>query len=355
MRKDKAPHILLTGGGTLGPVTPLLAIRDEWRKRVSEVKISWIGTPTGPEKSFLSGDHAMTFYSLFAPKLSRHQKWKWPFLPFLFLASVAWAFILLRKLRPDILYTAGGYVSVPLFLVARVMGIPTWVHQLDVEPGLANKIMVRLASRISTTFEESAALLGGVCVGGMIRQMDGDATRALEKFDLDPAKPTVFLMGGGTGAMQLNDALLAITPDLLPQVNIIHSFGKGKKPANANSKYGYFATELLVSDLADAYAVCDILIARGGLGTLLEAVAWQKPVIMVPIEGSHQEKNAQIVEESGAGVILRRMNPQMLLRAIEKMVQNRFEREAMARSMGALVSIGAEKEIVEESINLLEL
>lgn len=355
MKKEKAPHIMLTGGGTLGPVTPLLAIRDQWRKQVPTVKISWVGTPTGPEKSFLASDSAMQFYPLFAPKLSRHQKWKWPFLPFLFLVSAIWALVLLRKLRPDILYTAGGYVSVPLFLVARLMGIPTWVHQLDVEPGLANKIMARLASRISTTFEESAALLGGVCVGGMIRHMDGDATRALEKFDLDPSKPTVFLMGGGTGAMQLNDALLAITPDLLPSVNIIHSFGKGKKPASAQSVHGYFATELLVDDLADAYAICDILIARGGLGTLLEAVAWQKPVIMVPIEGSHQEKNAHIVEESGAGIILKRMNPQMLLRAIEKMVDNRFEREAMARNMSTLVSLGAEKEIVEESINLLEL
>ncbi len=355
MRKDKSPHILLTGGGTLGPVTPLLAIRDEWRLRAPDAKISWVGTPTGPEKSFLSGDVAMEFYSLFAPKLSRHQKWKWPFLPFLFFISTVWAFVLLRKLRPDIVYTAGGYVSVPLFLVARVMGIPTWVHQLDVEPGLANKIMARMASRISTTFADSAAQLGGVYVGGMIRQMDGDATRALQKFDLDPAKPTVFLMGGGTGAMQLNDALLAITPDLLPQVNIIHSFGKGKKPASVQSMHGYYATELLVSDLADAYAVSDILIARGGLGTLLEAVAWQKPVIMVPIEGSHQEKNAKIVEEAGAGVVLKRMNPQMLLRAIEKMVQNRFEREVMGRSMGELVSLGAEKEIVEESINLLGL
>lgn len=356
MRKDKAPRILLTGGGTLGPVTPLLAIYEAWKKQESRATFAWIGTPTGPEKKFLAPYANIPFYPLFAPKLSRHEKWKWIFLPFAFLVSLVWAAVLVRKIKPDIIYTVGGFTSIPVFVVARFMKIPLWVHQLDVEPGLANKVMARLANRVTTTFSESAQLLpGSVCIGGMVRSLEGNADRAYAKFNLDTEKPTVLLMGGGTGAQQLNEAMVAIKEDVLPLANIIHSFGRGKMPQSVHAQFGYYPTELLTDDLADAYAASDVLIVRGGLGTLLEAVAWQKPIIMVPIEGSHQEANACVVEESSAGYILKRMTPQMLLNTIRKAFERRLEREAMARNMGNLIPLGAEEKIVAESKELLGL
>lgn len=355
MRKEKAPHILLTGGGTLGPVTPLLAIYSEWKVQESRARFSWIGTPSGPEKSFLASYEDISFYSLFAPKLSRHQKWKWVFLPFLFVGSLIWSYILLRKLRPDIMYTVGGFVSTPLYIIARFMHIPLWVHQLDVEPGLANRIMAKFSTRVTTTFQESAQSLGGECIGGMVRKMDGDGDRGYQRFNLDPEKPTVLLIGGGTGAMQLNDAMLAIKEDLLPLANIIHSFGRGKMPSGVRSSFGYYATELLTEDLADAYASCDSMVARGGLGTLLEAVLWQKPMIVVPIEGSHQEANARVIEEGVAGYVLARMTPQILLSSIRKIFERRLEREAMARNMANLIPLGAERKIVAESKQILGL
>jgi UDP-N-acetylglucosamine--N-acetylmuramyl-(pentapeptide) pyrophosphoryl-undecaprenol N-acetylglucosamine transferase len=353
MRKEKAPHILLTGGGTLGPVTPLLAIYDEWKRQDPRTRFSWIGTPAGPEKSFLTVYPDIAFYALFAPKLSRHQKWKWPLLPLLFLVSLIWSYIHLRNLRPDIIYTVGGYVSVPIFLIGRLMGIPLWVHQLDVEPGLANKIMAKFAVRVTTTFEESARAMRGVCLGGMVRAMHGESEHAYAHFNLDAEKPTVLMIGGGTGATQLNDAMLAIKEDVLPLANIIHSFGRGKMPSGVHSSFGYYATELLTDDLADAYAAADVLIARGGLGTLLEAIAWKKPVLVVPIEGSHQEANARIIAEAAAGHVLTRMTPQLLLNNIRKVFERRLEREAMARNMGNLIPLGAERKIVAESKEIL--
>lgn len=353
MKKDKSPHILLTGGGTLGPVTPLLAIYDEWKREDVRTRFSWIGTANGPEKTFLASYPDIAFYSLFAPKLSRHQKWKWPFLPFLFLVSLIWSYVHLRNLRPDIMYTVGGYVSVPLFLIGRLMRIPLWVHQLDVEPGLANKIMSKFATRVTTTFEESARAVRGVCLGGMVRTMNGESDRAYERFNLDTEKPTVLMIGGGTGATQLNDAMLAIKEEVLPLANIIHSFGRGKMPSGVQSSFGYYATELLTDDLADAYAAADLLIARGGLGTLLEAIVWQKPMLVVPIEGSHQEANARIIEEAASGYVLTRMTPQLLLNNIRKVFERRLEREAMARNMGNLIPLGAERKIVAESKEIL--
>lgn len=353
MKKDKSLHIVFTGGGTLGPVTPLLAVKEAWQKSGEDIRFSWIGTLSGPEKSFLSRFSEMAFYSIFAPKLSRHQKWRWIFIPFGFLGSLIWSWILLRKLRPDILYTAGGYVSVPLFIVGRLMGIPLWVHQLDVLPGLANRVMAKFATRISTTFPNGEHMLGGVCLGGLVRSMEGSVDRGYLNFNLDPQKPTVLMLGGGTGAQRLNEAMLAIKGDLLEYVNIVHSFGRGKMPDSVQAEPGYYPTELLTDDLAHAYACADILVARGGLGTLLEAVYWQLPMIMIPIEGSHQEENARLVEESQAGLVLRGMNPQMLLNAICKFAENRLEREAMARNMSQLVNLGAEEVIVEESKQII--
>ena len=354
MHTEKSPHILLTGGGTLGPVTPLLAIYDEWKKQHVGVRFSWIGTFTGPEQDFLASYKDIHFYKLFAPKLSRHKKWQWPFLPFLLIISCVWAFVILRKLRPSIIYTVGGYVSVPIFLVARLIGIPTWVHQLDVEPGIANKMMAKFATRVTATFSESAQRMRAIYLGGMVRHMLGNMDRAQDYFNLDPHKPTILMIGGGTGATQLNDAMIAIKDDLLTSVNIIHSFGRGKMPSQIKSKPGYYATELLTTDLADAYATADLVVARGGLGTLLEAVWWKKPMIVIPIEGSHQEKNAQIVEEAVAGVVLRNMKPQMLLEAIRKVFERRLEREAMMHNMGDLIPLGAEEKIVEESQKIME-
>ena len=147
-------HFLMTGGGTLGSVTPLLAIAAELRKRDAHTVVSWVGTPNGPERLVVER-YRIAFYSLSSPKLNRYKKWLWPLLPFGLAVSVVRAFSLLRTLRPAMVFTAGSFVSVPVVLAAWVLRIPVWVHQLDVQPGVANKIMAYFAKRISVTFDEN--------------------------------------------------------------------------------------------------------------------------------------------------------------------------------------------------------
>ena len=137
---NESPRILLTGGGTLGPVTPLLAVAEVWREQDTDVEFSWIGTRKGPERALVE-TYRIPFFSLPAPKLSRHQKWKWPFIPLFMFWSLYRAWRLLRDIEPDVVMSAGGYVSVPAVIMARLMGMYVWVHQLDRVPGLANRIM----------------------------------------------------------------------------------------------------------------------------------------------------------------------------------------------------------------------
>jgi len=136
--------IMLSGGGTLGPVTPLLAVATEWRRREPDVIFSWIGTPDGPERSLVEAAK-IPFYVLSAPKLDRTRWWTVPFVPVRLIVSCVKAIFLLRQLEPDMVMSAGAYVSVPLAWMAWLLRIPVWIHQLDAQPGVANKLMAPMA------------------------------------------------------------------------------------------------------------------------------------------------------------------------------------------------------------------
>ncbi|HRH32080.1 MAG TPA: UDP-N-acetylglucosamine--N-acetylmuramyl-(pentapeptide) pyrophosphoryl-undecaprenol N-acetylglucosamine transferase [bacterium] len=354
-----AHHVLMTGGGTLGPVTPLLAVAAEWKKREPEAKMSWVGTAYGPERALVEGAK-IDFFSIPAPKLDRTRIWKLPLVPCLFVWSCVRAFMMLGDLQPDIVLSAGAYVSVPVAWMAKLRGIPVWVHQLDVVPGLANKLMAPVAKRVSVTWNESLTAFPAnktEVVGAMARKFVnvGEREMARERYGFAANKPTVLVMGGGTGAASLNEMMAAIGPELVKHANVIHLTGKGKMLSALGSiANNYVPLEFLHEGMADAYAVADVVVARAGMGTIAELSALGKPTVLIPIPASHQEANAKALTDRRAAEVVTYLTPQTLMQAITRLLEHEERRTELAHNIRGVFALNADERIVHECLLLLE-
>lgn len=351
-------HILMSGGGTLGPVTPLLAVAAELRKRDPNVHLSWIGTPNGPERLVVESSR-IAFHALAAPKLDRYRRWTWPFMPFFMIVSCVRALRLLRALKPDAVLSAGGFVSVPVVWMAWLLRVPSWIHQLDILPLLANKLMAPFARRVSVTFEESAKAFPAkktIAVGGMIRKQlrAGERDVALQRYGFDAALPTVLVIGGGTGAQAINDAMTVIRPDLLHHMNVLHLVGRGKLTAALEEAHpNYVALEFLNEGIADAYAAADVVVCRGGLGTIMELAALGKAAIVIPIAEPFQEANARMLEERNAADVLWYLTPQILAQALFRLIDTFDRREELAHNIRTLMPLNGDERIAHEILAMV--
>jgi len=351
----ESPHILLTGGGTLGPVTPLLAVAEVWRGKDETVDFSWIGTKRGPERALVEA-YRIPFFSLTAPKLDRHRKWKWPFIPLFMLWSLYRSWQLLRKIEPDVVMSAGGYVSVPVVIMARLMGMYVWIHQLDRVPGLANRMMAPFAHRVSVTVDESLEAFSEkkrLDVGAVVRpgMWQGDSKQARQKLSLpkQDGRLTILVFGGGTGAQSLNDMMAAIGSDLVDKMDVIHLTGKGKwDPIFETFGDRYVALEFLGAGMANALTLADIVVGRAGMGTVMELSVLKKPSILLPLPNTDQLGNARMLEECDAAKIVRSANPQILKQEIERLVEDDQLRHTYGRRIGMLFYAHGAEKIVDE-------
>lgn len=350
-------HFLMTGGGTLGSVTPLLAVVEELRKRDAQAVVSWVGTPGGPERLVVESNR-ITFYALAAPKLDRYRRWTWPFIPLRLAASVAQSMKLLRTLRPHMVFSAGGFVGVPVAIAAWFLRIPVWVHQLDVQPGVANKTLAPFAKRISVTFDETAAAFPKrktIVVGGMVRKAirQGNKTVAMQRYGFDVTLPTVLVVGGGTGAAQINDAFAVLRNDLVGRMNVLHLTGRGKMLAALEEQGpNYVALEFLNEGMADAYAAADVVVCRSGIGTICELAALGKPAIIIPFH-NFEFPNAKILEERKAAEVLWYVTPQIIAQAIDRLLDHPERREELSKNIRGLFALNADERIVHEAMELL--
>jgi UDP-N-acetylglucosamine--N-acetylmuramyl-(pentapeptide) pyrophosphoryl-undecaprenol N-acetylglucosamine transferase len=351
-------HFLLTGGGTLGSVTPLLAIAADLRKRNPGVSLSFIGTPHGPERLLVESQR-IPFWQLAAPKLDRHRWWLWPLIPIRFFVSWVNAIRILYVTKPSFVFVAGGYVAVPVAWAAFVLRIPVWVHQLDVLPGLANKLMTLVARKISVSFEETAKYFPArktLLVGSMVRQAirHGEREVALQRYGFNAALPTLLVVGGGTGAASINETMAAIWQDLVPYMNVLHLVGRGKMlTVLEEAKPSYVALEFLNEGMADAYAVADLVVSRAGLGTISELAALGKPSIIIPIHEPFQEANARVLEERKAAQVIWHMTPQILEQTIRRLLDNHELSAEFGKNIRGLFALNADERIVHEALTLL--
>ena len=277
--------IILTGGGTAGHVTPNIALLP--RLRAANYTISYIGSTDGIEKTLIEAQH-IPYYGISSGKLRRYFSLKNFTDPFRVLKGFSEASHLMKTLRPDIVFSKGGFVSVPVVLAAKRHHIPVICHESDLTPGLANKLSMPSATKICCNFPETLSYLPkekAVLTGCPIRKelLEGSKKAALMLTGFTSTKPVLMVMGGSLGAAAINQAVRAALPDLLKTWQVIHLCGKGKLDQSLTSQKGYIQYEYIQKELPDLFALCDLVISRAGANAICELLALRKPALLIPL------------------------------------------------------------------------
>lgn len=303
-------RIVLTGGGTAGHVTPNIALIPELQKQGYDVH--YIGSYQGMERRLIE-DKNIPYYGISSGKLRRYIDPKNLSDPFKVVKGLGQALHLIGKLKPDVVFSKGGFVSVPVVLAAKMRRIPCVIHESDMTPGLANKICIPCAMRVCTNFPETMDHLPAqkaVLTGSPIRQelFEGDRKRGLDFCGFDDSKPVLLIMGGSLGAASVNDAVRSILPKLLEKFQVIHLCGKDKLEPSLDNTKGYVQYEYIKDELRDLMAAADVLISRAGANAICEILALRKPNILIPLsaEASRGDQilNAASFEKAGYSVVI---------------------------------------------------
>ena len=353
--------IVFTGGGTAGHVTPNLALIPVLRSKFSELDVHYIGSEDGIEKEIIASHPDITYHSVRTGKLRRYFSWKNFTDPFRVLAGCNDAKKLMKEIQPTVVFSKGGFVSVPVAAAAHRYQIPVIAHESDLTPGLANKIAARYATKICTTFPDTVRYLEkgmGVYTGAPVRPelFQGNAARARRRYGFD-AKPVILMMGGSLGARALNTAMRENLAALCKEYNIIHLCGKG----NLDAKYDKFAPsyrqfEFLSEDLPDALALADFVISRAGSNAIHEFLALHKPMLLIPLPLSSsrgdQILNAESFEKRGYAIVLKEENvtPSTFLSAVSYLKKDREKTTAAMQSEKNTNGVAAIADLITEQI-----
>ncbi|MBI5071309.1 undecaprenyldiphospho-muramoylpentapeptide beta-N-acetylglucosaminyltransferase [Candidatus Falkowbacteria bacterium] len=357
--------IILTGGGTMGSVTPLLAVAEELKKRVPDAEFFWFGTKNGPEKKIIESRN-IKFAAVPAGKLRRYFS-GWNFLmPFLLLAGFFKSLWLIFKFKPQMILSAGGFVAVPVVWAGWFLRVPSLIHQQDIRPGLANKLTARFAKIITVTFSDSLKYFSrAVVTGNPVRQeiFSGSKERIAEIFNLEKDLPILFILGGGTGALELNKIVVASALELVKFCQVIHMTG-GRIDESLRMKIEnikretarYHTVDFLTKDLPDVFAAADLVISRAGMATLTELAMLGKPTAVIPISGSHQEENVYYFKKQNAVVFWDENNltPENFVGAVGELLNNEVELESLSRNIKEVMPSGAAEKITEEILKVIK-
>ena len=314
-------HIVLTGGGTAGHVTPNIAL------------ISYIGSYNGIEKKLIE-EMKIPYYGISSGKLRRYFDVKNFTDPFRVLKGFSEARKLMKELSPDIVFSKGGFVTVPVVLAAKKCKIPAIIHESDMTPGLANKLCIPSAAKVCCNFPETVSCLPegkAVLTGTPIRQelLKGDKVQALNFTGFSAAKPTILIIGGSLGSVAVNNAVRSILPQLLEKFQVIHLCGKGKLDESLKNTPGYVQYEYIEKELADLFALSDIVISRAGANAICELCALRKPMLLIPLSANasrgDQILNARSFEKLGYSMVLEEetLQDQLLLDTVNQLYDNR--------------------------------
>jgi UDP-N-acetylglucosamine--N-acetylmuramyl-(pentapeptide) pyrophosphoryl-undecaprenol N-acetylglucosamine transferase len=338
--------ILLTGGGTLGSVTTLLALVPHLQKK--GYAVHWVGTVDGPERELVEAA-GIPFSAIRAPKFRRYFTWKHLLMPYELVKGCMQAFQLLYAEKPAAIVTAGGFVSVPVVWMGWVRKVPALIHQQDVQLGLANFLMTPCATAFTVTFEASMKHFPRsktLWTGNPVR----DLTPTTHVFALDTSVPTVLVFGGGTGAHALN---ALVSTALCEIANVIHSTGKGKAaPAITHPRYHH--SELLGEEMKEALRAATVVVCRAGLGTIAELSALRKPAIVVPLPGTHQERNAALLRKQHAAIVCeqKHLTPTSLVDTIRTILVDTKTQQQLGEAIGALNKPNSARAIAERVVDI---
>lgn len=323
--------IVLTGGGTAGHVTPNLALLPHLREKGCE--ISYIGSYNGIEKGLVEAA-GIPYYGISSGKLRRYFDPKNFSDPLKVLKGFFEARKLLKTLKPDVVFSKGGFVSVPVVLAAKTRRIPCVIHESDITPGLANKICIPMAKKVCANFPETMKYLPedkAVLTGSPIREelFQGNKIAGLDFCGFTANKPVIMIVGGSTGAAALNEAVRNLLPTLLRDYQIVHLCGKGKAAEEYNTAEGYRQFEYISKEMKDLFAAADLVISRAGANSICELLALRKPHILIPLSAAasrgDQILNAESFEHQGFSYVLQEesLTNDTLLRAIHHVMEHR--------------------------------
>ena len=324
-------RIILTGGGTAGHVTPNIALLP--RLRELQYDIHYIGSYTGIEKELIEKQQ-IPYHGISSGKLRRYFSLKNFTDPFRVLKGFSEANHLIKTLKPDVIFSKGGFVSVPVVIAGKRNHVPVIIHESDMTPGLANRISIPSAYRVCCNFPETLKALPedkAVLTGSPIRQelMTGDPEKARAFCGFKDEKPVILVVGGSLGATAVNQAVRAILPELLKDFQVIHLCGKGKLDTSLNNLEGYVQFEYIQDELRHLFALSDIVISRAGANAICELMALQKPNLLIPLSASasrgDQILNARSFERQGFSMVLEEeeLTNETLLSAVHDLYDNR--------------------------------
>lgn len=324
-------RIILTGGGTAGHVTPNIALLPGLREL--RYDIHYIGSYDGIERDLIT-QLGIPYHGISSGKLRRYFDLKNFTDPFRVLKGFGEAKKLIKTLKPDVIFSKGGFVSVPVIIAGKQCRVPTIIHESDMTPGLANKLAMPSATKVCCNFPETLEHLPegkAVLTGCPIRSelLTGDRDAALKFCGLTADKPVILIVGGSLGSVVVNNAVRAILPELLKDFQVIHLCGKGKTDESLKDLKGYVQFEYIKDELKDLFALADIVISRAGANAICEILALHKPNLLIPLSAKasrgDQILNARSFERQGFSVVLEEeaLDDASLLTQIQTLYKNR--------------------------------
>ena len=352
-------RIILTGGGTAGHVTPNIALLP--RLKELQYDIHYIGSYNGIEKELIE-QFGIPYHGISSGKLRRYFSVQNFTDPFRVLKGFGEAQKLIKLLKPDVIFSKGGFVSVPVVMAGKKCKVPVIIHESDMTPGLANKLSIPSAVKVCCNFPETVELLPAdkaVLTGSPIRQelLEGDAEKARNFTGFTSEKPVILVIGGSLGAVAVNNAVRSNLPELLKDFQVIHLCGRGKLDPTLNNLNGYVQYEYIKDELKDLFALTDIVISRAGANAICELLALHKPNLLIPLSANasrgDQILNARSFERQGFSMVLEEeeITSEKFLSCVHTLYDNRKQYADTMSSSHQQNSIDTIIELIESAVN----
>lgn len=350
-------RIILTGGGTAGHVTPNIALIPKLKDLGYDIQ--YIGSYNGIEKELIE-PFGIPYHGISSGKLRRYFSVQNFTDPFRVVKGFSEARKLIKDLKPDVIFSKGGFVSVPVVLAGKRCKVPVIIHESDMTPGLANKIAIPSAVKVCCNFPETLDSLPkgkAVLTGSPIRQelMSGNKIAAMDMCGFTADKPVILVIGGSLGSVVVNNAVRKSLPRLLEKFQIIHLCGKGKTDDSLNDTKGYCQFEYIRDELRDIFALADIVISRAGANAICELLALRKPNLLIPLSAKasrgDQILNARSFERQGFSMVIEEedLTEDSLVSSVLDLYENRGSYIDAMRNSDQQDSIDTIISLIEES------
>ena len=337
------PKIVFTGGGTAGHVTPNIALIDVLQPQGWQ--IDYVGSPDGVEKDMITAIN-IPYHIVSSGKLRRYFSWKNFLDPLKILLGIGQAYKLMRKLKPDVVFSKGGFVAFPVVVGAWLNRIPVVAHESDMSPGLANRLSCPVVNKICVTFAAAKKHFKQQdkveVTGTPIRQqlLAGNAAKGLSLCNFNDKKPCLLIIGGSQGATALNACVRQALDTLCEHYQVIHLCGRGKVNNSFSVRADYHQLEYANEELADLFAASELVVSRAGANALYEILALSKPHVLIPlsqkVSRGDQVQNARYFQQQGISVVVSEetLTPETLLAAVEDVSKDRKEIIKKIKALG---------------------